>query len=147
MTDVVRLELPLPPSMNVYWRRGPNRSPKAKFPVVTHISAAGRQFRRHVKMLWQARRGGRRQLTGPLYVLGAFWFPTLASDVDNRIKSALDALEHAGVFKNDRQVADLTFFRAGTVGRGNEGSLLIEVGPLEWKNLTVEEFKKSGAWE
>jgi len=146
MSDVVRLELPLPPSMNVYWRRGPNRSPKAKFPVVTHISAAGRAFRRHVKLIWQAA-PRRTKLTGPLYVFGALFPPTLASDVDNRIKSALDALEHAGVYGNDRQVVDVQFYRAGTVGRGNEGSLLIEVGPLEWKSLTVEEFKKSAAWE
>lgn len=144
MTDVVRLELPLPPSMNVYWRRGPNRSPKAKFPVVTHLSAAGRAFRRHVKLIWSAAPG--KQLAGPLYVFGALWFPTLASDVDNRIKPVLDALEHAGVYRNDRQVADLQFFRAGTVGRGNEGCLLIEVGPYEWQSETVAEFKKSAGW-
>ena len=146
MTDVIRLELPLPPSMNTYWRRGPNRSPKAKFAVVTHISAAGRQFRRHVKLVWLAR-AGRRELKGPLYVFGALFPPTLASDTDNRIKPTLDALEHAGVYKNDRQVVDVEFYRAGTVGRANEGCLLVEIGPYEWTNQSVAGFKAAAGWE
>lgn len=144
--SIVRLELPLPPSMNTYWRRGPNRSPKAKYPIVTHISAAGREFRRLVKLVWYGQRG-RRQLAGTLYVYGALWTPTLASDVDNRIKPVLDALEHAGVYGNDRQVADLQFCRAGTVGRGNEGCLLIEVGPYEWKGVSVAGFKAAAGWD
>ena len=146
MSRTVRLELPLPPSMNTYWRRGPNRSPKAKYPIVTHISAEGRVFRRHVKMILLAQRG-RQPLKGHLYVFAALWTPTLASDVDNRIKPALDALQHAGVYANDNKIADVQFIRGGTVGRKNKGRMLIEVGPREWKSETVAEFKAATKWE
>lgn len=141
---MIRLELPLPPSANVYYRMGPNRSPEAKVPCLMHISAAGRAYRRLVRLVWRSQRG--KAIEGPCYVFGALWFPTMASDVDNRIKPALDALQHAGVYANDRQVADLQFFRAGTVGRGNEGTLLIEVGPYGWRNQTVAEFKRQAGW-
>lgn len=145
MNDIVRLELPLPPSANRYWRMGPNRAKNAKYPVVTHLSSEGRQYRRLVRMVWLAQRG-RKQPTGDLYVFGALWLPTRNSDIDNRIKASLDALENAGVYKNDNQVAELTFYRAGTVGRGKEGSLLIEVGPWGGKSETVAEFKRAAGW-
>ncbi len=146
MSRTVRLELPLPPSMNTYWRRGPNTSPRAKGGVVTHISSEGRKFRRDVELIWLAQRD-RSELRGYLSVFAALWFPTLASDVDNRIKPTLDALEHAGVYANDRQVARLELYRAGTVGRKLKGCMLIEIGPHEWNPETVAEFKAATKWE
>ena len=143
MNDI-RLELPLPPSMNVYWRRG---RAKGSGQVVTHLTHEGRAFRRHVKMLWLAQRKGRAPLEGPVSVDATLWFPTMASDVDNRIKPCLDALEHAGVFGNDRQVALVQFMRGGTVGRKNEGVMLVEVGSFEWRAETVAEFKRAAEWE
>ncbi len=96
-------------------------------------------------MIWRARLA-RTPLEGHLYVFAALWTPTLGSDVDNRIKPALDALQHAGVYANDNKIADLQFIRGGTVGRKNEGCMLIEVGPREWKSETVAEFKASTKW-
>lgn len=147
MNSIVRLELPLPPSANRYWRMGPNRAKNAKYTVVTHLSSEGREYRRLVRMVWLSRRAGREQFTGPVYVFGALFLRTKASDVDNRIKPALDALEAAGVVENDRQVAELTFFRAGIVGLKHSGALLLEVGSYEWVNQTVEEFKRAAGWE
>ena len=126
MSRTVQLELPLPPSMNTYWRRGPNRSPRAKYPVVTHISAEGRKFRNDVELIWLAQRD-RSELQGYLTVFAAFWFPTMASDIDNRIKPTLDALAHAGVYANDRQIGHVELLRAGTVGRKRKGCMLIEI--------------------
>lgn len=146
MRESARLELPLPPSMNQYWRRGPNRSPRARGGVVTHLSREGREFRREVELIWLASRD-RTMFEGPVFVFAALWFPTRASDVDNRIKPTLDAMEHAGVYRNDRQVARLEFYRAGILGRKRKGLMLIEIGAYEWANETVAEFKTATGWE
>lgn len=108
---MILLDLPIPPSMNSYWRRGPNRS-RAAGPgaTVTHVTKEGRQFRKDVSAAWIAQRN-RTPLAGPLVVRGWIWFERRGCDTDNRIKPLLDALEAAGVFENDVQVAALEPFR------------------------------------
>lgn len=107
----ILLDLPIPPSMNQYWRRGPNRSRTAPAgAVVTHVTKEGRAFRKDVAAAWIAQRD-RMPLSGPLVLRGWIWFSRRGSDVDNRIKPLLDALEEAGCFENDRQVASVSFRR------------------------------------
>ena len=107
----ILLDLPIPPSMNSYWRHGPNRSRTAPDrATVTHISKEGRAYRKEVAAAWIAQRN-RTPLSGPLALRGWIWFSRRGSDVDNRIKPLLDALEEAGCFENDRQVASVSFRR------------------------------------
>ena len=47
------------------------------------------------------------------------------SDIDNRIKAVLDALEHAGVYDDDWQVDHLEMVR-GTPIKGGRISVMIE---------------------
>lgn len=107
----ILLELPMAPTMNIYWRRGPNRSPRAREgSVVTHVTKEGRKFRKEVYLCWLAHRP-RTPLSGAVAVRAWIWFARHGSDVDNRIKPTLDALEEAGVFENDRQVSSVSFRR------------------------------------
>lgn len=90
--------LPWPPSMNTYWRRGPN---------VTYLTKKAREFRKEV-----ADSLGLRSMYFPLDAeLAVNLELTLpdkrARDIDNHIKAVLDALQHAGVFYNDGQVSEL----------------------------------------
>jgi len=106
--DQVRTVLPWPPSVNHYWRRvGPR----------TLISREGRTFRRNVCALLGG--GGPRKPPADGRValaMDAFPPDRRRRDLDNLLKSVLDALEHAGVYADDSQV-DLLLVRRGEVDR------------------------------
>lgn len=57
-------------------------------------------------------------------------FPPGSGDTDNRVKPVLDALQSAGLFANDRQVAKVTCERLKRVREG-EGSALVVVSTYE----------------
>jgi len=88
------IELPYPPSINHYWRRvGPR----------TLISREGRRFRRNVMAILAAM--GARPLTGKLAVHVQVYPPDARRrDLDNCLKSLLDALEHGGAYHDDSQI-------------------------------------------
>lgn len=105
---MIELELPYPPSVNHYWRRvGPR----------TLISRGGRAFRSSVCAILAAQ--GVRPLRGPLAVSIELFPPDRRRrDVDNVMKSLLDALAHGGAYHDDSQVAWLTIQRRGVVPGG-----------------------------
>lgn len=105
---MIELELPYPPSVNHYWRRvGPR----------TLISRGGRAFRDEVCAILAARRV--QPLVGPLAVSIELFPPDRRRrDVDNAMKSLLDALAHGGAYHDDSQVARLTIQRRGVVPGG-----------------------------
>ncbi len=51
---------------------------------------------------------GKPALTGDVGVAIFETWPTHAGDIDSPIKAVLDALQHAEVYKDDKQVVDLT---------------------------------------
>lgn len=87
-----------------------------------------RAFRRAVKLLAQTLKNprveGRIRLTLTFYGLGR------TSDLDNRIKPALDALQGAGIIPNDRWVDSLTVERATTGGQQECAVRIDEIGAL-----------------
>lgn len=91
-------QLPYPPSINHYWRRvGPR----------TLISREGRRFRASVVAILAA--GGRPPLTGKLSVEVEVYPPDLRRrDVDNCLKSLLDAMQHGGAYLDDSQIVKLS---------------------------------------
>jgi len=100
--------LPWPPTVNRYYRRVGLR---------TLLSREGRTFRRSVCALLGGG-GPRKPPAGGRVALAMDAFPPdrRRRDLDNLLKSVLDALEHAGVYADDSQV-DLLLVRRGEVDR------------------------------
>lgn len=124
----LRVELPWPPSVNHAWRtvavpRGGGRGGPG-FQVV--LSRAGRAFRRDAVARLAGRyplpRGG---LPGRLAVSIELRPPTRrAFDIDNRVKALLDAMQHAGVYRDDGQIDELRVVR-GAVAPGGVATIEI----------------------
>jgi len=86
--------LPYPPSVNTYWRHVGNR---------TLISRDGRAFRRKVCAMLAA--DGASPVDGPLDVEIELYPPDRRRrDLDNCLKSSLDALEKGGAYYDDSQI-------------------------------------------
>jgi len=112
---MIRLTLPFPPSVNRYWRHVGRR---------TLISREGRQFRERVCSALASRRMQR--LDGALAVAIDLHPPDRRRrDADNFLKGTLDALEHAGVYGDDSQIAHLEIDKRDPV-RGGRTVVRIE---------------------
>ena len=116
------ISLPFPPSVNHYWRMVRGKM---------LISKAGREYRKAVGLL-----------VFPYAAYGVPLFPEsfrlsvalLAHppdrrrrDLDNMLKAALDALQHAGVYADDSQIDHLEIDR-GEIWDG--GGLEVTIGAL-----------------
>ena len=89
--------LPFPPSVNHYWRHVGHG---------TLISRTGRAYRQQV--LHDVQQLGLRAITGPIKLEVIATRPDRRRrDVDNLLKSLLDALDHADVYEDDSQIQDL----------------------------------------
>jgi crossover junction endodeoxyribonuclease RusA len=103
------LDLPIPPSVNRYWRYNP-KSGKA------YVTPHGRAYRATVvEKATRMRSEGRLPavaLSGPLRV-GVVLCPPDARtrDLDNVLKALLDAITHAGVWRDDGEIDDLRIVR------------------------------------
>lgn len=105
---MMELRLPYPPSVNHYWRRVGAR---------TLISREGRRFRQRVTAILAAMHiqpmAGRLALQVEVYPPDG-----RRRDLDNCLKSLLDALERGGMFLDDSQIADLRVRRCAVVPGG-----------------------------
>ncbi len=114
--EAVRLSLPWPPSVNHYWR---SILVGRRCRVV--ISRDGRAYRRAVCAVFATARpaGWTGPLEGRLYAKVMLHPPTRRSiDIDNRMKALLDAMEHAGVYRDDSQIDHLEVVRADVTKTG-----------------------------
>lgn len=94
---MITLKLPYPPSVNHYWGQVGSR----KF-----LGKKGKEFREQVYICsLNARKGA---LKGRLHVQVYLYPPDKRKrDIDNVLKSLLDALEHAYIYENDSQIDKL----------------------------------------
>lgn len=105
---MLHLTLPFPPSVNRYWRHVGQK---------TLISRKGREFRESVCSILAKR--DFQPLRGDLAVSIRLDPPDRRRrDIDNFLKAGLDALEHAGVYENDAQIAHLEIDRGDRVPKG-----------------------------
>lgn len=99
----MNLVLPLPPSMNTYWR-----STISRRVVRVLLSADGRKFKAHCRLVAQAQRVSEQE--GEVSVTGTIFMARAGCDLDNRIKPLLDAL--SGIcYADDKQVAHIDLRR------------------------------------
>lgn len=103
-TQASALLLPLPPSMNHYWR-----SVQVKGRCQPKVSKEGRRYKELAALAAVAHKPIKYQ--GEVSVSAVFHMARLGVDLDNRIKPLLDALQGI-VYVNDTQVVHLDVVRA-----------------------------------
>jgi crossover junction endodeoxyribonuclease RusA len=103
------LDLPFPPSANVYYRRG-------RF--VTYLSEAGRNYKSAVSDYLAENihpKFGDSKLKISMILRPR---DKRKIDIDNRIKAVLDALEDGGLFNDDFQIDHLEIIRGEPIKGG-----------------------------
>jgi crossover junction endodeoxyribonuclease RusA len=116
----VMFRVPFPPTVNHYWRHWRGRM---------ILSRSGRAYRKAIA----ARLARVDKLHGRLRVtIRAVMPDRRRRDLDNLLKSLLDALEHVGVYDDDGSIDDLRIFRSG---RHSTGYLDVRIEELEVRLL------------
>ncbi len=112
MTDRLTLELPWPPSVNRIWRNLKGRT------VISREYREWKSFACDTMMTQRLFEAPPEWLSGRLSVHIVAYPPDARKrDLDNILKSLLDALAHAKVYQDDSQVDRLCLER-GEKGRG-----------------------------
>lgn len=104
---VQRFELPYPPTVNTYWRSIIMKSKYTGEPrIQLLISKRGRQFQRDLKWWFDFYCG--KSMKGNLKFEADFHPPDKRRrDLDNLLKSIIDALCKAGAYENDDQIQEI----------------------------------------
>lgn len=115
-----KLTLPWPPSANRYWRH-----PTTGRLAGRHLlSAEGRAYRETVAGIVRARKFGE-PLVGRLFMdVMAYPPDKRRRDLDNLLKALQDALQHAGVYRDDSQIDALQVTRC----EAGDGVVAVSVG-------------------
>jgi crossover junction endodeoxyribonuclease RusA len=105
---MIKLALPLPPSVNHYYGRRGSR---------TFMSKSGQAF---IEAVWfEFCRVPRRKLQGAIRMHVVIHPASKRRmDLDNRLKALQDAMERAGVYDNDSQITDIHIQRGHEVDGG-----------------------------
>lgn len=105
---MIKLKLPYPPSVNHYWGQVGSK----KF-----LGKKGKEFRENVFICAVNARQG--VLNGRLEVKVYLYPPDKRKrDIDNVLKSLLDAMEHASIYENDSQIDKLCITRMEVAAGG-----------------------------
>ena len=104
---VFEATLPWPPTVNTYWRH----KVIGKLATV-YVSQEGQAYRKAVNLYLMEHGVKTYALEGDLRVeIEVFPPDRRKRDIDNLLKSLLDSLTHAQVWKDDNQIADLRIYR------------------------------------
>lgn len=115
------IKLPIPPTANTYWRHVGNK---------VLLSRAGRQYRSVVWIAVVRHHRLAAPMTGRLQVSVSLFAPDRRRrDLDNLLKSLLDALAKAGVYGDDSQIDRLIIDRKRV--DADDPHITVEVGELQ----------------
>lgn len=115
---MITLTLPWPPSMNHYWKHA-----AIKGRAIVYVSKEGKAYRHVVG--WSVKRENVTKMLGRIKLTVLAYPPDRrARDLDNILKSLLDALAAAGVYENDCQIDRLEVCRSHPV---QDGSVRVEI--------------------
>lgn len=112
---IATLQLPLPPSVNAYWRNFHGR-------II--LSQAARDYKIQVKQAVSLARTpyfGANRLHA---IITIFPRDKRKSDLDNRCKGLFDALQHAGIFDDDSQFDKIEIAK-GSIKTGGGCTIVI----------------------
>ena len=124
--------LPWPPTVNTYWRH----RVIGKLATV-YISQEGQAYRKAVNLCLAEHRVKTYELEGDRRVeIEVFPPDKRKRDIDNLLKSLLDSLTHAQVWKDDNQISDLRIYRNKQIA----GIVKVRVYELE---RPTSDFSKS----
>ena len=113
----IQLQLPYPPSVNHYWGQAGNHR---------FIGKKGKEFRAQV--MDAVNEAGIQPLEGRLAVHIALFPPDKRKrDIDNVLKSLLDACEHAGCYENDSQIDELHITRRDLIKGGACTIIIVQI--------------------
>ena len=114
---MIVLELPFPPSVNTYYRRGAH---------ATYMSKAGREYKQAVAEYIAC--GDFPKLGDKRLSISMVIWPRdrRVFDLDNRLKSVLDSIQDAGLFHSDSQVDELSIYRGSHIVPGGSIKVMIE---------------------
>lgn len=113
---MIVLNLPFPPSVNTYYRRGAH---------ATYMSKNGRDYKKAVAEYISE--SGTPKLGQARLSLEIVLWPKdkRKYDIDNRIKALLDSLQDAGVFDDDEQIDQINVYRGTGEHKGGQARVLI----------------------
>ena len=115
---MVRMKLPIPPSVNAAYRVVNNR------PI---LSKEARRYREHVMNEWGTNNGfGNKKIA--IYIQ-ATMANRIRRDLDNLCKVSLDALQHAGWYDTDWCIDDLHIVRC--VPQKDNPHLLVTITEID----------------
>ena len=112
---IATLQLPLPPSVNAYWRNFHGR---------TILSKAARDYKQTVKdyvLMNKTPDFGDAKLQA---IITIFPRDKRSIDLDNRLKGLFDALQNAGVFDDDSQFDKIEIVR-GVIKTGGGCTIIL----------------------
>jgi crossover junction endodeoxyribonuclease RusA len=112
--DIFLENLPLAPSVNHVWKhRVIGRR------AMVYMSKEGVEFRSKIAQIVREKQLHNLKLESRLQVkIELLMRDKRRVDIDNRVKSCLDALTHAGIWLDDSQIDILTVVRCGIVKGG-----------------------------
>jgi len=135
----ISIRVPLPPTVNTYWRMV--TIPKVGARML--ISADGREYRETIIRFARAGIIPRHAVSGKLAVFATVYPPDRrARDLDNLWKGLLDALKHAEVIRDDADIDDLHMVR-GTL-RKNDGQVDLVITEIAGGAIDSGELFGSG---
>ena len=113
---MIVLNLPFPPSVNTYYRRGAH---------TTYMSKGGRDYKKAVAEY--IAESNTPKLGAARMSLEIVLWPKdkRKYDIDNRIKALLDSLQDAGVFDDDEQIDQINIYRGTGTVTGGQARVLI----------------------
>lgn len=115
---MIILNLPFPPSVNTYYRRGAH---------TTYMSKQGREYKAKVSD-YIAESGTPKLGDARVHLEIVLWPKDKRKyDIDNRLKALLDCIESSGVINSDEQVDSINVYRGDGIVSGGQARVLIWV--------------------